>query len=95
MNEATREEHDLLAKLIEEGRVSAVRASANMIGSGIEATFPGLMGLGALALSKGKFYKPVDETGFEQAQLIAPDRIAVTTCGVWRGEGLGLIEAVE
>lgn len=95
MKEATREEHDVLAELIEQGRVSAVRASANMVGSGIEATFPGLIGLGALALSKKKFFKPVDETGFEQPLSIAPERIAATTCGVWRGEGVGLIEAVE
>jgi len=95
MAEATREEHDLLAALIGEGRVSTVRASANMIGSGIEATFPALIGLGALALSRKGFYKPADETGFEKPETGSPDRIVATTWGIWRGEGMGLIEAVD
>jgi 3-oxoacyl-[acyl-carrier-protein] synthase II len=95
MAEATREEHDLLAALIGEGRVSTVRASANMIGSGIEATFPALIGLGALALSRKGFYRPADETGFEKPEAGGPDRIVATTWGIWRGEGMGLIEAVD
>lgn len=95
MAAATREEHDLLAALIKEGRVSTVRAGANMIGSGIEATFPGLIGLGAMALSRKGFFKPVDETGFEQPETGTPNRIVATTWGIWRGEGMGLIEAVD
>lgn len=95
MGDATREEHDLLAGLIKEGRVSTVRACANMIGSGIEATFPGLIGLGALALSKKGFFVPVDETGFEQPVSAPPEKIVATTCGIWRGEGMGLIESVD
>jgi 3-oxoacyl-[acyl-carrier-protein] synthase II len=95
MAEATREEHDLLAALIGSGRVSTVRGIANMIGSGIEATFPGLMGLGALAISRKGFFKPSDETGFEQAETGTPKRIVATTWGIWRGEGMGLIEAVD
>jgi 3-oxoacyl-[acyl-carrier-protein] synthase II len=93
--QATAEERGLLAALIEEGRVSTVRGSANMLGSGIEATFPALVGLGALALSRKGFFKPVDETGFEKPQIETPDRIVATTWGIWRGEGLGLIEAVD
>ena len=89
MAEATRDEHDLLAALIKEGRVSTVRGAANMVGSAIEATFPGLIGLGALALSRKGFFKPVDETGFEQPQIDPPTRIAATTWGIWRGEGMG------
>jgi 3-oxoacyl-[acyl-carrier-protein] synthase II len=95
MAEATREEHDLLAALIGTGRVSTVRGTANMIGSGIEATFPGLVGLGALALSRKGFFKPSDETGFEQPETGVPQRIVATTWGIWRGEGMGLIEAVD
>ena len=95
MADATREEHDLLAALIKQGRVSTVRAGANMVGSGIEATFPGLIGLGALALSRKGFFKPVDETGFEQPESGTPNRIVATTWGIWRGEGMGLIEAVD
>jgi len=95
MAQATAEEQGLLAALIEEGRVSTVRGSANMLGSGIEATFPGLIGLGALAISRKGFFKPVDETGFEQDQPDPPRQIAATTWGIWRGEGMGLVEAVD
>lgn len=95
LTDATREEHGLLAALIEQGRVSTVRAVANMMGSGIEATFPALVGLGALALQRKGFYKPVDETGFEQPEAGTPKRIAATTWGIWRGEGMGLIEAID
>jgi 3-oxoacyl-[acyl-carrier-protein] synthase II len=95
MAQATTEEQGLLAALIGEGRVSTVRGSANILGSGIEATFPALMGLGALALSRKGFYKPIDDTGFEQPQSETPERILATTWGIWRGEGMGVVEAVD
>jgi len=95
MAQATAEEQGLLAALIDQGRVSTVRGSANILGSGIEATFPALMGLGALALSRKGFFRPVDETGFEQPQSETPERIVATTWGIWRGEGMGVVEAVD
>ena len=95
MAQATAEEQSLLAALIEQGRVSTVRGSANILGSGIESTFPALMGLGALALSRKGFFRPVDETGFEQPESEVPKRIVATTWGIWRGEGMGLVEAVD
>jgi 3-oxoacyl-[acyl-carrier-protein] synthase II len=91
----TRDEHDLLAALIAAGRVSTVRATANMIGSGIEATFPAQMALGALALSRKGFFQPIDETGFEKPEAGTPRRIVATTWGIWRGEGMGLVEAID
>jgi 3-oxoacyl-[acyl-carrier-protein] synthase II len=91
----TRDEHDLLAALIAAGRVSTVRATANMIGSGIEATFPAQMALGALALSRKGFFQPIDETGFEKPETGTPRRIVATTWGIWRGEGMGLVEAID
>jgi 3-oxoacyl-[acyl-carrier-protein] synthase II len=95
MADATREERDLLAALIAAGRVSTVRASANMTGSSIEATFPAQIALGALALSRKGFFKPIDETGFEKPETGTPRRIVATTWGIWRGEGMGLIEAID
>jgi 3-oxoacyl-[acyl-carrier-protein] synthase II len=91
----TSEEQDLLATLIEAGRVSTVRGVANLLGSGIEATFPMLLGLGALALSRKGFYASTDETGFETAVSEPPRRIVATTWGLWRGEGAALVEAVD
>jgi 3-oxoacyl-[acyl-carrier-protein] synthase II len=91
----TREERELLTALIAEGRVSTVRAAANLIGSGLEATFPTLVALAALALSRKGFIGSGDDTGFEAPAAEPPARIAVTTWGMWRGEGLGLVEAVD
>lgn len=95
MAQATTEEQGLLAALIEAGRVSSVRGSANILGSGIEATFPALVGLGSLALSRKGFFRPVDETGFEQPESAIAENIVATTWGIWRGEGMGLIEAID
>jgi 3-oxoacyl-[acyl-carrier-protein] synthase II len=94
VREPTREEQEFLAGLIAEGRIASVRGSANVIGSGVEATFPALTGLAALALSRRGFYRPADETGFER-EAEAPDRVLVTSWGIWRGEGMGLVEAID
>jgi 3-oxoacyl-[acyl-carrier-protein] synthase II len=93
--EETREERDLLAALIAARRVSTVRATANVVGSVVEATFPAQMALSALALSRKSFFKPADETGFEKPETGTPRRIVATTWGIWRGEGMGLVEAVD
>ncbi len=91
----TGEERALLDRLIAEGRVDTVRATGTLLGSVAGATFPAMAGLAALALSRGGFYQPADESGFEQPAANQPSRIAVTTIGIWRGEGMGLIEAVD
>ena len=91
----TGEERALLDRLIAEGRVDTVRATGTLLGSVAGATFPAMAGLAALALSRGGFYQPADESGFERPAANQPSRIAVTTIGIWRGEGMGLIEAVD
>ncbi len=92
---ATTEERDLLAGLINAGRVTTVRSVASMLGAATSATFPAAAGLAALAISRGGFYRPFDATGFEQPTDAAPRRVAVTAAGIWRGEGSALIAAVE
>jgi 3-oxoacyl-[acyl-carrier-protein] synthase II len=92
---ATAEERDLLAGLIKAGRVTTVRDVGSMLGAAPSATFPAAVGLAALALSKGGFYRPFDATGFEQPAATPPKRIAITTAGMWRGEGSGLVAAVD
>jgi 3-oxoacyl-[acyl-carrier-protein] synthase II len=91
----TREERAVLEQLIGEGRADTVRATGTLLGSAAGATFPAMAGLAALALSRGRFFAPADESGFERPAGRQPNRIAVTTVGIWRGEGTGLIEAVE
>jgi 3-oxoacyl-[acyl-carrier-protein] synthase II len=91
----TREEHDFLGGLIAADEVATVRGTANMLGSCIEATFAAETGLAALALSRGGFYKPCDETGFETPMTEVPKSIVVTSWGIWRGESMGLVEAID
>jgi 3-oxoacyl-[acyl-carrier-protein] synthase II len=91
----TGEERALLERLIAAGRVDTVRATGSLIGSVAGATFPAMVGLAALALSRGGFFPPADESGFETPAKAQPERVAVTTIGVWRGEGMGLVEAAD
>jgi 3-oxoacyl-[acyl-carrier-protein] synthase II len=77
------------------GEVSTVRAASNMLGTAIDASFASGVALAALALSRKGFYKPTDDTGFEKPLATPPEAIAVITWGVWRGEGMGLVEAVS
>jgi 3-oxoacyl-[acyl-carrier-protein] synthase II len=91
----TREERDFLTGLIEAGEVSTVRATTNMLGTSIDANFSSGVALAALALSRKGFYRPTDDTGFEKPQATPPEGIVVTTWGIWRGEGMGLVEAVS
>ena len=91
----TGEEKALLERLIAAGRVDTVRALSTLLGTVAGATFPAMAGLAALAIKRGGFFPPADESGFERPASRQPERIAVTTMGIWRGEGMGLIEAVN
>ena len=66
-----------------------------MLGTSVEATFPALVALGALALSRKDFYQPADETGFERPPTALPTGIVLNSWGCWRGEGMGLVEAID
>ncbi len=87
----TREERDWLAGLKAGGAIDTVRAMPNMLGACVEATFPSMVALAALALSKQAFYRSADDTGFEPSSTEAPDAILVNAWGSWRGEGMGLV----
>jgi len=51
--------------------------------------------LATLALGREKLFPPVDSSGVERGYEGPLDRIAVTAVGHWRGEGMGLVEAVR
>ena len=91
----TSDEQAFLSGLIDRGELDAVRATPNMLGTSVEATFPSMVGLAALALSRKGFYRPADETGFEAPAKTTPTAIAVNSWGNWRGEGMGLVEAID
>jgi 3-oxoacyl-[acyl-carrier-protein] synthase II len=90
----TRDERALIAGLLDRGEIDSVRAATTMLGSSSEAMFPSLVALGAMALSRKGFFRPVDESGFEK-DASAPEAIVLNSWGCWRGEGMGLVETVE
>jgi 3-oxoacyl-[acyl-carrier-protein] synthase II len=85
---ATSEEAEVLANV-----GLPVRAVASRIGHAFEVAFPAAVALAALAVNARKLYAPMNvplETP-GPAEL----RQAIVTCvGHWRGEGVGVVEAV-
>ena len=74
----------------------AVRATGSRIGHGLEVQFVMNVALAALAVGKGRLFasaEPADP--FERILEGRLTRVLVTSVGHWRGEGLGLVEAVE
>jgi 3-oxoacyl-[acyl-carrier-protein] synthase II len=91
---ATGEELEALLGLSGSGFSPAIRAYGSVLGHTVEAHFPLGVALAALSLSAGTFYRPFDDTGVEQDWTGAPDRIAVTGVGHWRGEGVAVVERI-
>jgi 3-oxoacyl-[acyl-carrier-protein] synthase II len=76
-------------------REAPVRATGTVLGHGFEPQFAMNIALATLALGREKLFPPLDASGVERAYEGAPDQIAVTAVGHWRGEGLALVEAVR
>lgn len=91
---ATTEERELIRQWTADGRVSAVRAVASHLGAATSATFPAATAIAAMALGREGFPTVFDSTGTE-APAAAPSRILVTSVGLWRGEGMALLEQVN
>jgi 3-oxoacyl-[acyl-carrier-protein] synthase II len=72
----------------------AVRATGSHLGHGVEAQFTMNVALAVVALTHGRLFATFDPTGFERAHDAPLRQAAVTGVGLWRGEGLALIEAV-
>jgi len=73
----------------------AVRATGTHLGHGLESQFPANIALAAMALQRGQLYPPCDSSGIERPMDAALRQVVVTSVGNWRGEALGLVEAVE
>jgi 3-oxoacyl-[acyl-carrier-protein] synthase II len=95
VRDLTREERDFLSALREAGEIDAIRAPASILGAAIEASFPALVALGALALRQKGFYRPYDTSGVETPARDVPESLILTAWGHWRGEGLALLERAE
>jgi 3-oxoacyl-[acyl-carrier-protein] synthase II len=90
----TQEELRFLEGLAGAGLEPSIRAYGSVLGHGIEAHFITGVALAALALWKRAFYAPFDRSGREREWGGACSRALVTGFGHWRGEALGLLEAV-
>jgi 3-oxoacyl-[acyl-carrier-protein] synthase II len=87
---ATGEERAFLAQHPE----VAVRATGSHLGHGLEPQFVMNVAIAALAVGRGILFPPCDGSGIEQPMKGRLTQAVVTSVGHWRGEGLGLVEAV-
>jgi 3-oxoacyl-[acyl-carrier-protein] synthase II len=86
---ATAEERDFLSTHPE----LPVRATGTLVGHGVEPQMVINVALAALAVSQGKLFPP--NGAFERPMDGPLTQAVVTGVGHWRGEGLGLVEAVS
>ncbi len=86
------EEHDFLKSLADHGVKPVIRGVTTMFGNTLEAQFPFNVVLASLAISKGAFFEPFDDSGVEEEFSGNPEQIMLSTWGHWRGECLALVE---
>jgi 3-oxoacyl-[acyl-carrier-protein] synthase II len=72
-----------------------VRATGSRLGHAFEPQFPMNIALASLVLAREKLFPAFDSSGVEQPYEGPLDRVAVTSVGHWRGEGIALLEAVK
>jgi len=69
-----------------------VRATGTYLGHGFEPQFAMNIALATLALGREKLFPAAAASGVEQGYEGPLDRIAITSVGHWRGEGMALVE---
>lgn len=79
--------------LLDQRRVP-MRAPGSVIGHSVEAAFPANIALGAMMVARGAAVPPVGGSADEAAMTRRVKQAVVTSVGFWRGEGIGLVEAV-
>lgn len=89
------EEHEFLNGLSDSGISPAIRGVTTVLGNTLEAQFPVNVILASLAISKGKFFDPFDNSGAEQEYAGAPERVLISSWGHWRGESLALVDTPD
>ena len=89
------EEHEFLNSLSERDIQPAIRGVTTVLGNTMEAQFPVNVALASLAISKGAFFDPFDQSNVEQDYSGHPDRVLISTWGHWRGECLALIDTPD
>ncbi len=89
------EERAFLESLSERGISPAIRGATTLFGNTMEAQFPFNVALASLAISRGAFFDPFDNSGIEQPFSDNPERVLISTWGHWRGESLALIDTPD
>jgi len=69
-----------------------LRGVTTVLGNTLEAQFPVNVILASLAISKGAFFDPFDDTGVEQEFSGQPEQVLISNWGHWRGESLALVD---
>jgi 3-oxoacyl-[acyl-carrier-protein] synthase II len=86
------EEIGFLNDLSTRGFSPAVRGVTTLFGNTLEAQFPVNVALASMAISRGAFFTPFDNSGVEQEFTTEPERVLISSWGHWRGESLALID---
>jgi 3-oxoacyl-[acyl-carrier-protein] synthase II len=86
-----REELEFLNGLADRGIQPAVRGVTSILGNTLEAQFPINVILASLAISRGAFFDPFDDSGVEQSFSGEPQQVLISNWGHWRGESLALV----
>jgi 3-oxoacyl-[acyl-carrier-protein] synthase II len=73
----------------------AVRATGTYLGHMVEPQFPMNVAIAALAVHRGKLFPPGDSSGVERPMEGPLQQAVVTNVAHWRGEGMGLVEAMN
>jgi 3-oxoacyl-[acyl-carrier-protein] synthase II len=86
-----REELEFLNGLADRGIQPAVRGVTSVLGNTLETQFPVNVILASLAISRGAFFDPFDDSGVEQSFSGEPQQVLISSWGHWRGESLALV----
>ena len=86
------EEMEFLESLSDRGIDPAIRGVSTVLGNTLEAQLPVNVILASLAISRGAFFEPFDNTGVEQPYSGNPEQVLITSWGHWRGESLALVD---
>jgi len=89
------EELEFLQGLAQRGISPAIRGVTTVLGSTLEAQFPASVVLASLAISKGAFFDPFDDSGVEQPFTGKAERVLISNWGHWRGESLAVVDAPD
>jgi 3-oxoacyl-[acyl-carrier-protein] synthase II len=89
------EEREFLNDLSEKGINPAIRGVTTVLGNTMEAQFPVNVILASLAISKGEFFDPFDDSGVEKEFSGHPQRVLISSWGHWRGESLALVDTPD